>query len=301
MSQPLRVTLRQLRAFVEVFRLRNLTHAADSLHMTQSAMSALIQQMEESLGVQLFERTPRMLRPTEAAEEAYVQATEILARVTTLQLDMAERAKAAQSTMAFSCVPTLTSGVVASVIAEFQAKVPSTRTVVYDDLDSGLIDRVLSGKAEFSISPFKYDPDLIESIPLTESFLSLICHRDSDLATKEQVVWRDLLDRSVINLYRGYAVQELIAKIFPIDGRPFESAFEVGYIETGLAMTAQKLGVVILPDYFVSSNPHFESLIARKLHDPEVEQTLFIHIRKGHSLSEPAQTFTEMLRHRLSR
>jgi len=300
MTQPFRITLRQLRAFSQVYKLRNLTHAAESLHMTQSAMSALIQQMEESLGIKLFERTPRMLRPTEAADEAYLQANEILARATTLQRDMTERTKAAQATLAFSCIPALTSGIVPTVIAEFERAAPQARVVVYDEIDALLIERVLSRKAEFSISTFEHDPELVEHSPLVQSFISVLCHQESELAAKEQVSWRDLLDQRIINLFRGGPTQHLISEVFPIDGRPFESAFEIGYIQTALAMAAQRLGVVILPDYFVVENPHFDSLVARKLCDPEVKQTLYIHTRKGHVLSDVAQTFLGLLRGHLN-
>jgi DNA-binding transcriptional LysR family regulator len=212
---------------------------------------------------------------------------------------MADRTKAAQSTMAFSCIPALTSGIVPSVIAEFEQKVPHVRVVVYDEIGAELIQHVFSGKAEFSISTFKHDPELIEHAPLAQSFISVICHCDSDLASKESVTWKDLLDQRVINLFRGESVQELIAKIFPIDGRHFEAAYEIGYIQTALAMAAQHLGVLVLPDYFVVNNPHFGSLVARKLHTPEVEQRMYVHTRKGHVLSEAAQVFLELLRHRL--
>ena len=300
MTQAHRITLRQLRAFSLVYRLRNLTHAAESLHMTQSAMSALILQLEESLCVKLFERTPRMMRPTEAAVEAYRQAEEILTRATTLQLDMAERSKAAQATLAFSCVPALTSGIVPTVIAEFERRVPGTRVVMHDELDSLLIERVLSGKAEFSISPFEHDPELVSQTPLARSFVSVVCHQDSDLAVKSSVSWEDLLDQRVINLFRGGPVQHLISEIFPINGKSLKADFEIGYIQTAMAMAAQHLGVVILPDYFVRDNPHFGSLVAKKLHDPEVKQTLFVHTRKGHVLTEVAQTFIDLLRERLN-
>src|SRR5690349_15712764 len=107
MTAPLRLTLRQLRAFAQAYKMRNLTHAADSLHMTQSAMSALILQLEESLGVQLFERTTRMLRPTLAADDAFAQAEEILSRAIELQLSMKQRATSAENALSFSCVPAL--------------------------------------------------------------------------------------------------------------------------------------------------------------------------------------------------
>ena len=49
-------------------------------------------------------------------------------------------------------MPALTSGVIPSVIAEFEREVPHVRVVVYDEIDAKLIERVFSGKAEFSIA-----------------------------------------------------------------------------------------------------------------------------------------------------
>ncbi|HVL75533.1 MAG TPA: LysR family transcriptional regulator, partial [Noviherbaspirillum sp.] len=53
------VTLRQLRAFIALARTGSFTLAADSLHVTQSALSGLIKELEQAVGVQLVDRTTR--------------------------------------------------------------------------------------------------------------------------------------------------------------------------------------------------------------------------------------------------
>ena len=55
------LTMKQLRAFVTVYRSRKLTKAAESLSVTSSAVSVLIRQVEESLKTRLFDRTTRSL------------------------------------------------------------------------------------------------------------------------------------------------------------------------------------------------------------------------------------------------
>ena len=50
------MTLRQLELFALIYELRNLTRAAESLYMTQSAATQNLKKMEEELGVRLFER-----------------------------------------------------------------------------------------------------------------------------------------------------------------------------------------------------------------------------------------------------
>ena len=57
-------TMRQLEALVTVYRLRSLTKAAAELRVTQSAISLLIQQLEQNFALKLFDRTTRVLHPT---------------------------------------------------------------------------------------------------------------------------------------------------------------------------------------------------------------------------------------------
>lgn len=300
MSQALQsITIRQLRAFAETYRLRNLTHAAETLHLTQSAVSALIRQFEESLGVQLFERTTRLLRPTKAADEVMVDVRDILNRLTAMHGRMQEKAEGDTAVLAFSCVPALATAVVPTVLAEFKRRNPEVRAVLYDEGDGLLIDRVLAEEAEFSISSFAHDPDAVAQFPLHEDFVSVVCARSSVLAAKDAVTWADLLEQPIIHLSKGVALQKLIQEFFPDVKRAYKPAYSIGFIDTALAMASQGLGVVILPGYLVKGNPHYTSLVAKKLHDPEVAQQLIIHTRKGQVLSRQAETFLAMLREHL--
>ncbi|MGH8459817.1 MAG: LysR family transcriptional regulator, partial [Nevskiales bacterium] len=75
------VTLRQLRAFVEVVRSSGFTAAALKLHLTQSAASLLVRDLEAHLGVQLVDRTTRRISVTDAGSEFLLRAERILADV----------------------------------------------------------------------------------------------------------------------------------------------------------------------------------------------------------------------------
>ena len=72
-------TLRQLRAFSTVARLRSFTRAADALHATQPALSAQIRELEEALGVRLFDRSTRSVAPTQAAADLLPVVEQVLA------------------------------------------------------------------------------------------------------------------------------------------------------------------------------------------------------------------------------
>ena len=62
------VTLRQLRAFLAVARTGSFTLAAESLYISQSALSGLVKELEQSMGVRLIDRSTRRVHLTEAGE-----------------------------------------------------------------------------------------------------------------------------------------------------------------------------------------------------------------------------------------
>lgn len=70
--------LNQLKSFLTIARERNLTRAADKLHLSQSALSTQLKQLEEELGVQLFRRTARGMELSEHGSELQILAEETL-------------------------------------------------------------------------------------------------------------------------------------------------------------------------------------------------------------------------------
>ena len=72
------VTLRQLRAFVAVARTGSFTLAAESLFITQSALSGLIKELEQALGLRLFDRSTRRVSLTAAGREFLASAESVL-------------------------------------------------------------------------------------------------------------------------------------------------------------------------------------------------------------------------------
>lgn len=301
MASHLNVTLRQMRAFVEAYRLRNLTHAAEAVHVSQSAMSALIRQFEEELGCTLFERTPRVLRPTRAADDAYRQVVAILKGVQVLGDEMQARAEEFEKQLAFSCSPALAAAVIPTVLANFKKRHPEVKVAMHDAYDTSLIERVLTEEVEFSIGFFDHEPEAVTSQALIVDHLCAVCNASNPLAQKERVTWKDMQGQPMIKIAKGAQIHQLVTDAISSSGGTVRPAHEVSFIHTALAFAAQGLGVLVIPGYLIRGNPHMSSLVARTLHDPLVERSLLVHTRQGHSLSTTATAFLDMVRDQLER
>src|SRR3982751_4338470 len=75
------MNLRQLRYFVKIVELGNMTRAAESLYVAQPALGMQVRQLEEDLGVTLLIRHSRGVEPTPAGRLLHTRAIEILALV----------------------------------------------------------------------------------------------------------------------------------------------------------------------------------------------------------------------------
>lgn len=87
---------RQLNAFIAVFEERNITAAAQRLHLSQPALSGTIKALEGVLGTQLFERQARGVSVTDAARILYPQARRLVAQTESMARQFCQDARLAQ-------------------------------------------------------------------------------------------------------------------------------------------------------------------------------------------------------------
>ena len=99
-------SLNALRAFAVAGRHLSFTRAADELHVTQGAVSRLVKQLEEDLGVSLFSRGPRGLELTEAGAAYLPPLTEAFDRMLTATRLIARSGKRPANRLAITMLPT---------------------------------------------------------------------------------------------------------------------------------------------------------------------------------------------------
>ena len=300
MNRSFTPTIRQLRAFLAVYRLRKLGAAAQQMFVTQSAVSVLIRQIEDGLQTRLFDRTTRSLQPTQAAHDAAVVAERILRDVDSLGTAFFDLGDLRRGRVCLAMTPTLAGMLLPQAIREFAAQHPDVTVVVDDCAPDQFSARVLGEHVDFGIGTPERVGGELELQTLMRDQLCLVCPPDHPLASIRTLRWRDLEGHAVIAGRPGYGVRQLVDVAAANAGVTLKVVNEISFLSTGLWMAASRVAPAIMPSAYATYSK-YRSLVIKKLHTPEVSRDVFVVTKKGRSLSTACKAFLEVLRHDMSK
>ena len=298
MNNAFSPTIKQLRAFLAVYRLRKLGAAAVQLFVTQSAISVLIRQLEEGLQARLFDRTTRSLQPTQAAHDAAVVAERILRDVDSLGTAFGDLTVLRRGRVCFAITPTLAGMLLPEAIRRFAVLHPEVQLVVDDCAPEQFSARVLGDHVDFGIGTPERAGGELELQTLMRDQLCLVCLPDHPLASIRNLRWVDLEGHRVIAGRPGYGVRQLVDVAAANAGVSLQVVNEISFLSTGLWMTASGMAPSIMPSAYAtySQYAYTRELVVRPLGQPKVSRDIFVVTKKGRSLSSACESFLEVLR-----
>ena len=298
MNQSFLPTIRQLRAFLAVYRLRKLGAAAGQLFVTQSAVSVLIKQLELGLGVRLFDRTTRSLQPTSAAQELVVVSERILRDIESLGSGFRDLGALRRGRVSVAITPTLAAMLLPQTISQFTRDNPGVQIVVDDCAPEQFLSRVVGEHVDFGIGTPEQSGGEVELATLVRDHLSLVCAPEHPLAAIQPLRWKDLAGHRVIAGRPGYGVRQLVDAAAARAGVTLQVVNEISFLSTGLWMTASGMAPSIMPSAYATQSGH-TGLVVKTLTAPRVSRDVFLVTRKGRSLSPACLGFIAQLRQSL--
>ncbi len=143
--------LRHLRYFVAVAEEENVTRAAARLHVSQPPVSRQIRDLENELGVKLFDRTAKSVHLTEAGRVFYQEARSVLQRATEAVASVRAVANGDAGELHIGYAPSLTVQLLPVALREFQAASPGVRISLHDLSNEQMLVRLREGELDAAI------------------------------------------------------------------------------------------------------------------------------------------------------
>jgi len=288
------VTLRQLRAFLAVARIGSFTQAAESLSITQSALSGLIKDLEAALGLRLVDRSTRRVQLTGVGQSLLPVLDKVLQDLD-VAIERAVELKALRSGVVRVAVSQLmASAMLPQLVAQYRASHPGVEIKLVDCGVEHVMARVFSGEVDFGIGPEREVNSDIASVSLFAAPFTVVVPADHALARRPLVRWKELTPYPLIML-QGKFIEHLMLDL-RATGREIslDPAYEVAFMSTALAMVNAGLGITLCMPY-AASLVQLYGLAMRPLVEPEIKRTFDVLTRRGRSLSPAAQNFLEFI------
>lgn len=185
---------RRVRAFVALTEQHHMPSVAEGLGITQPAVSMAIRELEDSVGVPLFERTPRGMIPTEAGTALALRLKRALAEVRHAVADIAALRGITQGTVTVGALPLSRTRLLPEAIAGVVAAHPGLRVATVEGSFESLAAGLRAGDLDFivgALRPPEYASDL-EGLPFADDALGIVSRREHPWAQRKRIGEADL-------------------------------------------------------------------------------------------------------------
>lgn len=287
--------MRHLRAFLTVARLNNFTRAASELHVSQSALTVQIQQLEDALGVILFDRTKRRVALTQAGKEVLAPLARIVIDTEAVISHTRDMAGLRRGFVSIAVLPSISAGLLPAVLQEFTKKHPAIPVQIKDVVAERVIEAVKKEEVDFGVGTrFKLDREL-KTTPLFTDRLFAFVPKSHLPMKRSRITLRELIEHPLVLTSKGSSVREIFEAALKKEKLSVLPAFEVNYMSTVIGLVRAGLGIAILPAIAetIEISPDITRL---DITNPILSRSVEIIEKNGRSPSHAASSMIAVLK-----
>ena len=274
---------RRLQVFYTVAKLLSFTKAAETLHMTQPAVTFQVRQLEDHFNTRLFDRTHNKILLTDAGQKVYFYAEKIFELNSEMEHSLRALSEDTSGTLSIGGSTTIAQYTFPTLLKGFREKYPDLSIRICEANTDGIVAKVESSMIDLGIveAPVLNQDLDVEVFRADE--LVLITHPEHDLAKKKFVKPSDLKDLPFITREEGSGTKSVIFDYFAkhkIDKNNLNVCMELGNSESVKGAVETGIGVSILSKTTIEKELQLNRLSYVPL-DPKLTRN-FYFVKKRH-------------------
>ena len=240
-------SLKQLRHFAALAEHRHFGRAAAACGVTQSTLSASIQELENILQAVLVDRTRHSVVFTPVGEATVARAVRVLEEATALARAARSEGEPLTGTLRLGVIPTIGPFLLPRLLGGLRRKYNRLRLYLREDLTERLIERLDAGEVDLVLLALPYETGNVETEILFEDPFRFCCPRSHPLARASRISLEALKGEHLLVLQDGHCLRQHALSACSLRGRPDVDPFEATSLHTLVQMVDSGLGVTLLP------------------------------------------------------
>jgi len=240
--------IRHLAYFLETARLKSFTRAAESLYLTQPAISKAIRQLEEELSATLFDRIGKRIELTDAGRVVMEQAQAITQSFSSLSAKLGDLAELKSGQIRIGLPPMVGSSFFPKVIGAFHNRYPDVTLQVFEDGAKKVESDVADGLLDIGVVVLPHSFDVFDSFQFAEERLNLIVPASHALSGASSAKLEDLAQENFVFFREDFTLHDRIINECLQAGFQPRIVYESSQWDLISEMVAAGLGVALLPE-----------------------------------------------------
>jgi DNA-binding transcriptional LysR family regulator len=212
-------------------------------------LSVQIKQLENELGVQLFQRSKRHVEITRAGEVLLITAREVLSKLEQSLPAVRKAGKGEAGTIRLGFVPTASFRILPQLLQEIRRKLPLVEVELKEWPEAVQVREVQSGTLDIGIGHLRQLSSQVESMLLLSEPLVVVLPKEHKASRKTTVTIADLRGDLLLMPRKDLfpSVHEMIMNIFVRHGMPANRCQAVEHVQTAMALAAANAGFAFVP------------------------------------------------------
>lgn len=271
---------RRLQVFHTVARLLSFTKAAETLHMTQPAVTFQVRQLEEHFNTRLFDRTHNRISLTEAGERVYQYADKIFEQYSQMENAIRELTGEIRGVVTIGASTTIAEYMLPSLLGDFKSRYRDVDIQLKVSNSEGIVSMVESNIIDLGVveSPVSNKNLVVEHCK--EDHLVAILPPDHPLAGAERLSFQELLRYPFICREEGSGTREVVSDYLDTlnpDEVHMQVAMELGSPESVKGAVEAGMGVSVMSRSTIQKELKLGSLVAVPMDPPLTRPFSFVH------------------------
>ncbi|MDH5469127.1 MAG: selenium metabolism-associated LysR family transcriptional regulator [Gammaproteobacteria bacterium] len=271
---------RRLQVFHTVARLLSFTKAAESLHMTQPAVTFQVRQLEEYFNTRLFDRTHNRISLTAAGERVYEYAAQIFDLYAKMDNAVRDMTGEISGVLIIGASTTIAEYMLPALLGDFKKKYPDINVHLKVSNSDGIVSMVENNDIDLGV---------VEAPVVNKNLVVENCRNDRlvavvppthELAGKKKLNVKELIEHAYIAREEGSGTREVIEEYLAATGmKPADMsiAMELGSPEAIKGAVEAGMGVSIVSEVTIHKELQLGTLVSLEL-DPPLERPFsFVH------------------------
>jgi LysR family nitrogen assimilation transcriptional regulator len=268
--------LRQLRYFAAIMEHGTLSQAAENMRVAASALSHHLANLEEELGVPLFERKPRGMEPTAAGHRLHDHAKQILRALAAAKDDVREAGGQISGSVSVGMAYSATKAIGVSLAKRVLTEFPRVELALTESLSGATLVNLMTSEVDLALV---YNPPSDAALrvrPVLEERMVCVGKRELIGDTDAPISFTDLLELPIILLRQGVSARAIMDDVNLLKKLESRARLQMNSVQGIAGSLEEGLGCAIgtklfMHDQLASGAVHFRPIV-----EPELSRTLYL-------------------------